>query len=251
MIEVEQRQKHFRFKSFKYALLSLMMIVILLVSTGCAALLTGDNRKAYDLMVKAAEYFKYPSSVQIVSGEVSDDSMFCVIRAKNSFGNYRSDTYFVSSSGYPSEYYSRYCYSESLNCDLINNALASHFGVSNTSTTNIFSNLIGGNNMSSGAITAIYIVILIVALCLNGLLASNASDMANDKGYDKRKWFHMCFWLGPISYIIIAAMPDLTMRAKQDETNKLLSKMIDAFNTTAEKQTQNRREDVSTYLPEL
>ena len=51
--------------------------------------------------------------------------------------------------------------------------------------------------------------------------------------------------------IIIAAMPDQAMRAKQDETNKLLEKMIETFNTTTEKQQQNRKDDVSSYLPEL
>ena len=105
--------------------------------------------------------------------------------------------------------------------------------------------------MSSGGVIAIYIVILIVVLCINGCLASNASDIANDKGYEKKKWFHMCFWLGPISYIIIAAMPDQTMRNKQDETNKLLGTMIEAMNTTTEKKVQNRKDDVSSYLPEL
>lgn len=96
-----------------------------------------------------------------------------------------------------------------------------------------------------------YIVILIVLLILNGILASNASDIANEKGYEKRKWFHMCFWLGPVSYIIVAAMPDKPMREKQDETNELLGQVIEALNTTAEKQAQNRKDDVSTYLPEL
>ena len=105
--------------------------------------------------------------------------------------------------------------------------------------------------MSSEGIIAICSIGLIVILCLNGFLASNASDMANDKGYGKRKWFHMCFWLGPISYIIIAAMPDQAMRSKQDETNKLLSQMIETLNTTDEKQVQNRNDDVSIYLPEL
>ena len=244
----EKRQKHLRFRSYKHALLSLMLIIILLVTTGCAALLIGDNRKAYDLMVKTSEYFKYPSSVQIVSGEIFGDGMYCVIRGKNSYGNYRSDSYYVSESGYPLDKYDSRCYSDKLNVDLINNALASHFG---NSTGNIFGNLIGGSNMSSGGVIAIYIIVLIVVLCLNGYLASNASDMANDKGYEKRKWFHMCFWLGPISYIIIAAMPDQAMRSKQDETNKLLSQMIETLNTTAEKQVQNRKDDVSTYLPEL
>lgn len=225
-----------------------MLAVILLVTTGCAALLIGDNRKAYDLMVKTSEYFKYPSSVQIVSGEIFGDGMYCVIRGKNSYGNYRSDSYYVSESGYPLDKYDSRCYSDKLNVDLINNALASRFG---NSTSNIFGNLIGGNNMSSGGVIAIYIVILIVVLCINGCLASNASDIANDKGYEKKKWFHMCFWLGPISYIIIAAMPDQTMRNKQDETNKLLGTMIEAMNTTTEKKVQNRKDDVSSYLPEL
>lgn len=243
-----KRQRHLRFRSYKYALLSLMLVFVLLVTTGCAALLIGDNRKAYDLMVKTSEYFKYPSSVQIASGEIFGDGMYCVIRGKNSYGNYRSSAYYVSSSGYPLDDYDSRCYSDKLNVDLINNALAAHFS---NSSSNIFSNLIGGSNMSSGGVIAIYIIVLIVVLCLNGFLASNASDMANDKGYEKRKWFHMCFWLGPISYIIIAAMPDQTMRSKQDETNKLLSTMIETLNTTAEKQVQNRKDDVSTYLPEL
>ena len=247
MIE-EKRQKRLRFRSYKYAALSLMLIVLLLVTTGCAALLLGDNRKAYDLMVKVSEYFKVPSSVQIVSGEIYGDGMYCVIRGKNSFGYYRDDTFYVSSSGYPREDYNSRCYSDKLNVDLINNALAAYFG---NPTDNIFGNLIGGSNMSSGTVIVVYIVVIILVLCMTGFLASNASDMANDKGYDKKKWFHMCFWLGPVSYIIVAAMPDLTMRSKQDETNKLLSKMIETLNTTAEKQVQNRNDDVSTYLPEL
>ena len=105
--------------------------------------------------------------------------------------------------------------------------------------------------MSSGAVVFLYIVLLIVILCLNGLLASNASNIAEEKGYEKRKWFHMCFWVGPISYIIIAAMPDQAMRLKQDETNKLLNKMIESLNTTRERQAQDRTEDVSSYLPNL
>lgn len=247
-MDAMNRQRRFRFRSIKYAVLSMMLVVILLVTTGCAALLIGDDRKAYDLMVKASGYFKYPSSVQITSGEIYGDGMYCVIRAKNSYGNYRSDTFYVSASGYPLDDYDRRCYSDKLNCDLINNALAAHFG---KPSTDIIGNLIGGMNMHSDELFVICILVLMVGLVLNGILASNASDMANDKGYEKRKWFHMCFWLGPISYIIIAAMPDQPMRSKQDKTNELLEKMIESYNTTAEKQIQNRNDDVSSYLPEL
>ena len=221
---------------------------MLFVSTGCAALLLGDNRKAYDLMVKAADYFKHPSSVQITSGEVYGEGLYCVIRATNSYGRYVSDSYYVSSSGYPSDTYNSKCYSSKLNCDLINNALSAHFGNSSTSFT---SQLLGGINMSSSGIVVLYILILIVLLCFHGYLSSNASDMAEEKGYEKRKWFHICFWMGPLGFVIIAAMPDKVMRKNQQQTNELLEKMLEAYNTTAEKQVQNTKEDISTYLPEL
>ena len=50
----------------------------------------------------------------------------------------------------------------------------------------------------------IVVIIILVYLILNGVLASAASDIAKDKGYEKKPWFHMCFWLGLISYIIVA-----------------------------------------------
>ena len=221
--EYHRRKRQFRRRSIRYILLSLILTALVFLSTGCSALLIGDNRAAYDLLVETSDYFKYPSSVQIVSGEMWGDSLYCVIRAKNSYGNYRSDTYWVTSSGYPYDDYDSRCYSDSLNCDLINNALASHYGMS---TSNLFGNMMGGNNMSSGAVVFLYIVILVVVLCINGYLASNASDMASDKGYEKRKWFHMCFWLGPISYIIIAAMPDRQMRTIAENMIKLQQEMI-------------------------
>ena len=105
--------------------------------------------------------------------------------------------------------------------------------------------------MTSGGLALFYFILIFVLLCINGYLASNASDIANEKGYEKRKWFHMCFWLGPISYIIIASMPDKVMRDKQDETNQLLAKVIESLNTTTEKEQQTGKDDGSSYLPEL
>lgn len=74
----------------------------------------------------------------------------------------------------------------------------------------------------------IYFVLIIVILILWLLLASNASDIAADKGYPKRKWFHMCFWLAPFSYILVAAMPDKVLREKQEQTNRLLEQLLAA-----------------------
>lgn len=237
----DHRRQRFRYKSLKYVLLSVLLTTILLSSTGCTALLIGNNRKAYDLMVEASDYFKYPSSVQIVSGEMWGDSLYCVIRAKNGYGNYRSDTYWVSSSGYPLDDYDSRCYSDALNCDLINSALASHYGMS---TTNVLGNLIGGSNMSLGAVVFLYIVIIVVLLCLNGYLASNASDIASDKGYEKRKWFHMCFWLGPISYIIIAAMPDRQMRSITENMINLQKEMISKLEVIGTGNSENQTKAV-------
>ncbi len=247
-MSAEERQQIFRRKSIKYIVLSVILSVMLFVSTGCSALLLGDNKKAYDLMVKAADYFKHPSSVQIASGEISGNGLYCVIRATNSFGKYRSDYYYVSSSGYPKETYDSKCRSQKLNYDLINNALAAHFGKSSSSFS---ANLMGGINMSSDGLTFLYIVLLIMFLCVHGYLASNASDMAEEKGFEKRKWFHICFWLGPIGFIIIASMPDRVMRNNQSQTNELLGELIKVCNTAPGVQEHNASDDISSYLPDL
>ena len=105
--------------------------------------------------------------------------------------------------------------------------------------------------MSSGALIFIYIIVIIAILALNGFLASNASDIANEKGYEKKKWFHMCFWLGFIPYIIIAAMPDRYLQAKQDKMNELLSKLIEEAGKKAAKPDPDRKDDISSYLPNL
>ena len=63
------------------------------------------------------------------------------------------------------------------------------------------------------------LLVVVLALGLNGLLASKASTIAEEKGYAKRTWFHMCFWLSLFAYILVAAMPDKVLRQKQEETN--------------------------------
>ena len=91
------------------------------------------------------------------------------------------------------------------------------------------------------------IVGLLVFLFLNGLLASKASDIAEDKGYEKSTWFHMCFWLGLIAYIIVAAMPDRVMQGKVDQMIILLQMR----NAAPEAKKKAQPEDVSPFLPEL
>ena len=105
--------------------------------------------------------------------------------------------------------------------------------------------------MYSGGVIAVSIIALIIGLCLNGLLASKASDVANDKGYEKRKWFHMCFWLGLISYIIVAAMPDKILQSKVEQTNKLLGDLLKAQKASPAVQKQAQQTEISSFLPDL
>lgn len=68
----------------------------------------------------------------------------------------------------------------------------------------------------------ISIIVLVVLLCINGFLANKMSDAAENKGYDKRTYFHICFWLGVIGYLIVIALPDLTIRKQNEKIIKLL-----------------------------
>ena len=69
--------------------------------------------------------------------------------------------------------------------------------------------------------------VFVLAILLNYLMAKSSSKVAEDKGYSGRKWFHMCFWLGIIPYILVAGMPDLNARRNQVETYKLLKALHD------------------------
>ncbi len=64
-----------------------------------------------------------------------------------------------------------------------------------------------------GLMIVVYILILIAVLAICFYLASKAGEIADDKGYDGDKWKWICFWLGLVGYILVAAMPNLTMQA--------------------------------------
>lgn len=225
MLARKQADKRRR-QSVRYALLSFLLTLVLLVTTGCSAFLFGENKEAYEILKEARENFKYPSSVQIVAGDMSGSYLYCTIRAKNGFGNYRSDTYCIWPSGYVTESTNSMCYrSNALDYDAINQALSGR----NTNTYTTFAYYGGYDTME----LFILLLILVIALCLNGLLASKASDVAEDKGYEKRTWFHMCFWLGPIPYVIVAAMPDKTLRKRTDDMIQLQKQMLDVLKSGA------------------
>ena len=58
----------------------------------------------------------------------------------------------------------------------------------------------------------VILVILIVMLIVWIKIARNMARIAADKGYTERKWFHYCFWLGLVGFLMICAMPDKKLR---------------------------------------
>lgn len=54
----------------------------------------------------------------------------------------------------------------------------------------------------------IYILIAAAYLTLDYFIAKWFSEAAEDKGYDNRKYFWICFWLGLTGWILICALPD-------------------------------------------
>lgn len=48
----------------------------------------------------------------------------------------------------------------------------------------------------------------IVSLVIWILISKNFARIARDKGYKEKRWFHFCFWLGMVGWIMVAAMPD-------------------------------------------
>ena len=100
-------------------------------------------------------------------------------------------------------------------------------------------------------VVLVYIIVLAVAIVLHLYIVHVATEIAADKGYTERKWFHICFWFGILGFMLVAAMPDLRARELQAETNKLLTKIADSQSALTPAANKKQADDVASYLPEL
>ena len=71
----------------------------------------------------------------------------------------------------------------------------------------------------SAASSGSFAVIVLPILCFAAVFlmiwykaAKNFALIASDKGYTEKKWFHYCFWLGPVGMLMVCAMPDKKSR---------------------------------------
>lgn len=67
-------------------------------------------------------------------------------------------------------------------------------------------------------------VIALVAIAINVAFAMYAGGIAEQKGYSKGNWIAVCIIFGIFGYILIAALPDLELRAALENIEKKLAK---------------------------
>ncbi len=67
-------------------------------------------------------------------------------------------------------------------------------------------------------------VIALVAIAINVAFAMYAGGIAEQKGYKKENWIAVCIIFGIFGYILIAALPDLELRATLENIEKKLAK---------------------------
>ena len=58
---------------------------------------------------------------------------------------------------------------------------------------------------------------IVIALILAHYIAKQFHAVATDKGYPEKKYYHICFWLGLIGYLLVIALPD----RNRDQVRKL------------------------------
>ena len=67
-------------------------------------------------------------------------------------------------------------------------------------------------------------VIALVAIAINVAFAMYAGGIAEQKGYKKENWIAVCIIFGIFGYTLIAALPDLELRATLENIEKKLAK---------------------------
>ena len=67
-----------------------------------------------------------------------------------------------------------------------------------------------------------FVFIAIIGLAISIAICKHFAEIAETKGYDKTKYFCACFFLGIIGQLMVAALPDMTLRfrinGRQDKT---------------------------------
>ena len=93
----------------------------------------------------------------------------------------------------------------------------------------------------------IYIVALLIIIIAHCLVVTEFANIAEEKGFARRRYWHFCFWLGFAGYLIVIALPN----RKLTELSKVLSG-LDVDSTASKTVAATPAPKAATnYLPEL
>lgn len=67
-------------------------------------------------------------------------------------------------------------------------------------------------------------LVAVVVIIIDVAFALYAGNIAEQKGYSRGNWIAICLIFGVIGYILIAALPDLELRATLKNIEKKLAK---------------------------
>ena len=67
-------------------------------------------------------------------------------------------------------------------------------------------------------------LVAVVVIIIDVAFALYAGNIAEQKGYSRGNWIAICLIFGVIGYILIAALPDLVLRATLENIEKKLAK---------------------------
>lgn len=99
--------------------------------------------------------------------------------------------------------------------------------------------------MEMGLAIIIYLVALIIILVVHCLIVGEFSNIAEEKGFERRRYWAFRFWLGFIGYLIVIALPN----RKLAELSKALADL--KADSTESKTSASAQRAVANYLPEL
>lgn len=69
--------------------------------------------------------------------------------------------------------------------------------------------ILASTESSSFGLLLVYLIVVAVALYIDYLIANEFYNIARQKGYETKKYFWFCFWLGIVGYLMVIALPNL------------------------------------------
>lgn len=98
--------------------------------------------------------------------------------------------------------------------------------------------------------TTFFLAVIVLVLMI--VFAVYAGSLAEEKGYSKGNWIAICLFFGVIGYIMVAALPDLKLRALMEKTNAALkSKPWEANKTLESAEQAVQPKEVPAWKPSV